>query len=197
MAMEYITQAFGDGDIQKSPIFQSSFDWVFRKILEGRRVEVGDYSGFEATTINHADIKPFQLEKYELLHELLITEHVVEIEPVPNTQDDLTQEVYRFAEALRDTISFFAERWVKENAGLNGASPGAITQLVTMICTGMLSEFFKLEIKGPVFEQEFVRRCDSPATQTKYREIFGTEKALSRFPDSPVRGEWLESDLGL
>jgi hypothetical protein len=199
MAIEYFIKAVGNGDLSASPIFQRAFDWLFSKLAEGDLVAENDYEGVKSTTYTLHMTPPFELTKYGILHELLSSKSVLLTEPMtPDYGDDrLQQTPYLFMEALADQIAHFTAMWIKDLKELDRAEAEALRQFSTMINTGILNDMFHLPLVGGVFEDEFARRCESSAMQDVYQRCYGTRKAMERFPKSPMRGKWLESDLGM
>lgn len=199
MAMTYIMQAMGDGNIQSSPLFQSAFDWIFyHAVLIGQTVEKEEFEGLPATTITPHLTPPFDLSKYTSLHDFMANESVLLTEAMGDGPDDYVGQVsYGYSEAFADQVAHTVKLWIDGLDGLTGAEEESLKQLANVITAGMLTEIWKLPLKGGVFEDEFAKRCTSPELESKFQATFGTRVALKRFPRSSERGRWLENDLGM
>lgn len=168
MVMKYMLQAMGDGDLKTSAIFQQAFDWLFQHIaVIGDNVEEEEFEGIPATTVTGYLVKPFDLSKYELLHDFMLNESVLLTEPSDNGDPEGVQQTsYGYGPAFADQLAHFTMLWVKNLKGLTGAEEESLRQLSKFITTGMLNEFFKLPMKEGLFEAEFVRRCTTPELET-------------------------------
>lgn len=199
MVMEYMQQAMGNGDISSSPIFQKAFDWLFHHaVVIGDNVMEEEYDGLPVTTYSPHLAPPFNLSKYTLLHDFMNNESVLLTEPDEYGAPDAVKQVrYSYSEALADQIAHITHLWVKSLEGLSGGEAESLRQLSQFITAGILTELFKLPLKDGVFETELVKRCTTPALESRFQETFGTRRAMHWFPKSSQRGKWLEDDLGM
>ena len=181
-----ILRAMGDGDLSKSPVLQETLDWVFDIIAKGKVFET---TGGVAKTEEY-----FDLLKHERLHDFFNneTQEVIYLRGSLKLANESFEEDIILMEALADKAFSVVNRWVNEQHDKN-----ELNGLISFMVAGVLTEIFKLEVAGSVFEQEFVKRCTTPEKQTAYRNMFGTEKAIMHFPESPIRNKWLETDLGM
>lgn len=199
MVMEYMQQAMGNGDLSSSPIFQKAFDWLFHHVVViGDNLEREDYEGLPASTVTGHLVPPFNLSKYPLLHDFLNNESVLLTEPDDYGAPDAVQQTrYGYIEAFADQLGHFTKLWVKDLEGLTGAETESLKQFSQFITAGMLTEMFKLPLKGGVFEAEVAKRCTKPALENRFQESYGTRRAMHWFPKSTERGKWIEYDLGM
>lgn len=196
MVMQYLQKAMGDGDLSSSVIFQETFNWLIEKIVGGKVVEKEDFHGLQTTTYTRTQAPRFDMSKYELLHDFLNNEYV----SVPTTDYNTGEpsvETVSFSEGLAEVVKESTYKWLMAQEGLTGAEKQALQQFSQFITAGMLTEIFKLNIREGQFELEFIKRCDTPERESHYQSFYGTRKAVQAFPQSTMKGKWLEEDLGL
>ena len=184
--MHGILRAMGDGDLSASPILQKTLDWVFDMISKGKVFET---TGGVATTEEY-----FDLLKYERLHDFFNneTQEKIYLKGSLGLPDESVEDDIILMEALTDEAFSVVNCWISEQP-----DKSELLGLTSFMVAGVLTEIFKLEIASDVFEKEFVKRCTTPDKQTAYRNMFGTEKAIDHFPESPARKRWLEIDFGM
>lgn len=193
---QYLMKAHGDGDLEKSPVFHGTMDWLFKVISAGQRVEKEEIAGLTMTHVRMILPPSFDLGKYELVHGFLMNESVMYTFPAPPGEEK-EEEAYLIAECLAEVIKEVTCKWLDSEGALKGAEPGAARSFATFVATGVLGSLFSLPMHDGIFERQMVARCTTPELESDFRGFYGLEKAIKHFPRSQSRGKWLEESLGI
>jgi hypothetical protein len=192
---KYLMKAHGDGDMEKSPVFKGTLDWLFKVICDGQRVEKEEIAGLTMTHVRMIMTPAFDFGKYELVHDFLNSESLMYTFPSNGEQQD--EEAYLICECLADVIREEVCKWLDSEGALLGVNPGEVRSFATFVATGTLGSLFGMPIRDGVFERQIAQRCVTPELESVFKMLYGEEKALKIFPRSQMRGKWLEDSLGL
>lgn len=193
---QYLMKAHGDGDIEQSPVFHGTMDWLFAVICAGQRVEKEEIAGMKMTHVRMMLPPAFDLKKYETLHDFMFNESVMFTYPAPpGVQKE--EEARLICECIAEVVKDETKQWLQSEGALKGAEPGALGSFCTLVATGMLTTLFHLPIRDGVFENQMAKRCVTAELESVFRGFYGHDKAIKRFPKSTMRGKWLEDTLGI
>jgi hypothetical protein len=195
---QYLMKAHGEGDLEQSPVFQGTMDWLFEVIYAGYAgynfdpQSIGDQAD-ELTRLRITST--FDIRRYTTLHDFMFNESVIVTYDIHRPQVD--EKTYLVCEAIPEAIKLATISWLKRENAINGVDQGTIYGFATFVCTGLLGSLFTLPMHDGLFEQAMVKRCITTEHQAVFGQFYGYEKAAKLFPKSKARGKWLEEALGI
>jgi hypothetical protein len=193
---KYLMKAHGEGDLELSPVFQGTMDWLFEVICAGHDFDPYILAGKNEEHTRFVMTPSFDISRYETLHDFLTTESVL-VSYSQSHREEIDEEPYCICEVLPDAIKQATVAWLKRENALNGVDQGSVYNFATFVCTGVLGSMFGLPMHDGLFEKEMVKRCTTPEQQVVFGLFYGYQKAAKLFPKSKARGKWLEEALGL